>query len=64
MCLQAQGSDDNNGGVGGVIPADILSDNGGGVGRGRGIDDASERSETMAEAVGARQRAQGIYDNN
>ena len=41
-----------------------ISDEDGGVGRGRGIRDASDGLETMTTAAGARQRYQGIYDDN
>ena len=50
MCLQAQGTDDDNRGVDRVIQARRLSDDTGGVGRGQGIDDASEVSTTTMEA--------------
>ena len=64
MCLRAEGIDDNNGDVGrlrlakGLIKYDV------GVGRGQGIRDASEGSETTNEAAGDRRRAQGISDDN
>ena len=54
MCLQAQGIYDNNGGGvggGGRQARGIIIDNGG-VGRRRGIDDASEVLETMTEVRG------------
>ena len=63
MCLRAQGIDDN-GEVGIVRQDRRLSNDDGGVGRGRGILNASEGSETMTKAARSRQRAQGIYDNN
>ena len=47
MCLQAQGIDNN--------------DNRG-VGRGRGIRNAPDESETMTEAAGSRRQARVIYD--
>ena len=61
MCLRAYGIDDDGGGVGRVRWARRLSDNNRGVGRGRGIDDVSERSETRTEALriwGRRRRLQ------
>ena len=64
MCLQAQVIDDDDGGLSGGIRDQGLSDNNGGVGGGRGIYDASELLETTAEAAGARQRVQGIYNND
>ena len=64
VCLREEGIDDNNSGVGIVIQAKVISDHGRGVGTGRWIRDASEGSETMTEAAGARKRAQGIYNNN
>ena len=64
MCLRDQGIDNNRGGVGRVRLAHGLSNDNRGVDRGRGIDDASKGLETTTEAAGARQRAQGIYDNN
>ena len=48
MCLRSHGIDDDGGGVGG----------------GQGIYDASEGSETAAYVVGTIHWAQGIYDNN
>ena len=63
VCLQAQGIEDDDRGVGGVIQARILSDNGGGVGGGRGIDDASKGLEITTEVAGARRWSRGIYDN-
>ena len=62
--LQEEGIDKKNGGVGRVRQAKVLRDHGGGVGTGKGIRDAFKGSETMTEAAGDRQRAQGIYDNN
>ena len=58
MCLRAQGIDDNDGVVDRVIRERGLSDNYGGVGRGRGIGDASKVSETATEAsrIQGRQR--------
>ena len=64
MCLRDQGIDDGNGSVGRVRQARGLSDDGGGVGRGQGIYDASDGSEKTPEALGARRRARGIYDND
>ena len=51
MCLRDQGIDDYDG-VGRVIRSRGISDNDGGVGRGRGIQDTFEGSETMTEAEG------------
>ena len=51
MCLQAQGIDDDDGVVNRVIRAHEISNDGGGVGRGRGIDDASEELETTTKAM-------------
>ena len=59
MCLQAQVIDDNDGGISGRRRALGLNENDGGVGRGQGIDDTSEVSETTKEATriwGRRQR--------
>ena len=64
MRTRTQGIDDENGGVRGVRRDQVLSDNGGGVGGGRGMDDASEGSETTAEVAGDRRRPREIYDNN
>ena len=50
VCLRTQGIDKNNGVVNRVRRACGLSDNNGGVGRGQGIHDESEGSETMTEA--------------
>ena len=57
VCLQDQGIDDNNGGVGRLIRDCGISNDDRGVDRGRGIHDVSERSETTPEAAGARQQA-------
>ena len=56
VCLQSQGIDNDNddGGVVRLRRARGLSDNDGGVGKGRGVDDASNVSETTTEAAGAR----------
>ena len=54
MCLRAEGIDNNNGGVIRVRRSKGLNGNDGGVGRGQGIRDASEGSETTTEAAGAR----------
>ena len=62
MFLQAQGIDDDSGGVGRVRRFRGLSDEDRDVGRGRGIYDASEGLETTMEAVGDRQRSLVIYD--
>ena len=56
MCLQAQGIDNDNGGVGRVRRSHRLSDDNRGVGRGQGIRDASEESETAVEAEGDKKR--------
>ena len=63
MCLWAHGIDDN-GGVGRVRRFRRLSNDDGGVGRGRGICDVSEGLETTTEAAGDIRQAQGIYDND
>ena len=63
MCLRAQGIDNDDGGVGRLRRASGLSDNNGGVRRGQGIRDAYEGLETTTEAAGARQQAQGIYND-
>ena len=49
MCLQDQGIGNNDGGVARVRRALRLINNGGGVRRGQGIDNASEGSETTIE---------------
>ena len=64
MCLQDQGIDKNNGGVGIVRQARGLRNDNRGVRRGRGIDNTSDGLETTTEAAGARKRAQGIYNND
>ena len=64
MCIRAQGIDNNNGGVGKVRWACVISDNDGGFIRGRGIHNAPKGLETTTEAAGDRRRAQGIYDDN
>ena len=64
MCLRAQCIDEKNGSVSRVIQERGLSNNYGGVGRGRGVDDASEGSETTAEVGGGRRRSQLIYDDD
>ena len=51
MCLRDQVVD-NDGGVVILIQACVLSNNDGGVGRGGGISDVSEGSETTTKAVG------------
>ena len=50
MCLRSQGIDDDDGVVERVRQAHGLINNNGGVGRGRGIDNASDGLETTAEA--------------
>ena len=64
MCLWAQGTEDNDGGVGRVRRARKLSDKVRGVGRRRGIYEASKGLEKTTEAAGDRRRTQVIYDNN
>ena len=54
MFLRAKGIDYDDGVVGRVRRACRLSDDDGGVNRGRVIDDASEGSETTTEAAGDR----------
>ena len=48
--LQTQGIDDDNGVFDRVRRARVISDNDGGVGRGHGIYDVSEGSETTTDA--------------
>ena len=62
--LQDQGIDNDDDGGGRVRRADRISDDNGGVGRGRGIYDASRGLETTTEAVRARQQDQVIYDDD
>ena len=50
VCLQYQGTDENDGAVDRVRHAHGLSDDDGGVGRGRGLEDASKGWETTTEA--------------
>ena len=57
MCLRAQGIDNEGGGVVRVRQARGLSDDDRCVGRGQGIDNASEVLEKTTEAARARQRA-------
>ena len=64
MHLRDQGVDDDDGGVGRVRRARVLSGDNGGVSRGRGIYGASKGSETTTEAAVARQRAQVIYNDD
>ena len=64
VCLQARGIDNDNGGVVRVRRASRLSNYNGGIGRGRGIRNASEGPETTTEAAGARRRSRGIYDDD
>ena len=52
--LRAQGIDDDNGGVGRVRRSRGIRNDIRGIGRGRGIYDASEGLETTKEAAGAR----------
>ena len=51
VCLRVQVIYDDNSGVGGVRQDQVLSNNDGGFGGGRRINDASKGSETTAEAV-------------
>ena len=53
VCLGDQGIY-NDGGVGGGRRSRGFSDDNGGAGGGRGIDDASEGSDTTMEVAGAR----------
>ena len=64
VCLQDQGIDDDNNSVGILRRGLGLSNDDGGVGRGRGISNASKVLETTTEAAGDRRRAQGIYDSD
>ena len=64
MCLRDQGIYNDDGVIGRVRRARGISDEGGGVGGGQGIYDASKGSETTPEAAGVRQRVRGIYDND
>ena len=64
MCLQANRIDDDDGSIGRVRRAKGLSNENGGAGRGRGIRNMSEGSETKTEAAGDRQRARGIYNDD
>ena len=54
-CLQAQGIDNKNGGLGRVRRARRLSNDNGGVDRGRVIENVSKGLETTTEAEGDRQ---------
>ena len=64
MHLWAQVIDDNVGGFRRGRRACRISNDNGGVDRGRGIYNASKGSETTSEAAGDRQQARLIYDNN
>ena len=64
MCLQDQGTEDNNDNVGRVRRARGLRKDNGGVGRERGIDDASEGLKKTTEAARARRQARVIYNND
>ena len=64
MCLQADGIDKNDGGVGRVRRAKGLRNDDIVVGRGQGIRNASEGTEKMTEAAGDIRRPRGIYNNN
>ena len=57
MCLQAESIENDGKGIGRVRRAKVFSDDDRGVGRGKGICDASEGLETMGEAAGDRRRA-------
>ena len=57
MVLRAQGIDNDNDGGDRVRRSCGLSDNDGGVGRRRGIEDTSEILETTTDAAGYRRRA-------
>ena len=66
MCLQAQCIDDGGGGGGRLIRARGISDDNRGVGRGQGIDNASELLETTTEVariLGQRQRMRRCNDS-
>ena len=63
VCLQDQDIYDDDDRVSRVRRARRLRDDNGGIGRGRGIDDASEVLETTTKATGDRRQAQVIYDN-
>ena len=54
VCLRAEDNDDDDGSVGRLRRSKGLSDDDRGIGRGRGVCDASEGSETITEVVGAR----------
>ena len=60
MCLRAQGIDDNTGVVGRVRRSHGISDDNGGVRRGRGTDDAYKVSDTTMEATKIRGRRQRL----
>ena len=64
MCLRVEGIGNDVGGVDRVRRATGLSDDDRGVGRGRGICNMNEGSETTAEAAGYRRRAKGIYNHD
>ena len=64
MCLQAQGTDNNDSGIVRVRRDHGISNDDGGVGREQGIRYASEGLETTAETTRARQWARGIYDDD
>ena len=63
MRVWGKGIDDEDG-AGRLRQARGISDDDGGVSRGRGIYDASKRLETTMEAAGAIRRARGIYYND
>ena len=52
MCLQAKGMEDGDGSIGRVRRDRGISNDDGGIGRGRVICDASMGSETTTEAAG------------
>ena len=64
VCLQYQGIDNNASVVDRVRRAHKLSNNNRGVSRGRVIRNTFDGSEKTAEAAGARQWPQGIYDDD
>ena len=64
VCLQAQGIDNDDGGVRRVRQDRGLSDNDGNIVIGQGTDDASEGLETTPEAARYQRRARGIYNDD
>ena len=57
MCLRSQVIGDDSGSVGGGRRDRGFSNENGGFGRGRGIDDASDGLETTAEVAGFQQKS-------